>query len=77
MADPSARSRAEIDRDLSALAARRASVRVAIRRRSDDIARAEADLLSYEGEILDCEQRFELLFDERSRVARCLEPVRR
>lgn len=63
------RSVRDIDEHLAAVVARRTSVRFAIRRRRDDIAQADNDLLAYERQLVDCDDQLEQLLDERDRSA--------
>lgn len=57
-----------IDLQLSATATRRAAVKAAIRRRCDDIVRAEADVLNYERQLAALDGEIDALFDERARA---------
>lgn len=66
---PARRTVADIDRDLSAAGNRRDATKAAIRRRREDIARAETDVLSYERQLEQVGATIEGLLDERARVA--------
>lgn len=60
------RPRRDIDAALSATATKRAAVKAAIDRRKADIARADADLLKYERQLIVLDDLLDELFDERA-----------